>query len=710
MAGTPYEQASTTAASTSYCGVRGRARFWPITALALIVLGALALRVWGVRGGLPYVDHPDEPNPISYVVRMLRTGDLNPHFFQKPTLYVYLLLGVLSVHYRLGLQSGLYSALDQMTVTAHIYTTIPGFFLWGRLLTVALGGLTVAGVYLLGRRVWGIGAGLIAALFLAVAQFHIQHSQYVTTDVASGLFVLLSFIFAVAIAREGRNPDVGRGWRDYLLAGLLAGMAASTKYNAGLIVLPIATAHGLCWGRRSLVRGARLAGAAAAALLGFVLGTPYALLSWREFVKGLVGQVAAYNDGSQGDIRGAWNVRGYLDFFWNAGLLGPGCIAVLLGLGLLLWHSDERKPGARNAGLLWLSFVVPYLLLLLAQSTHFLRNFIPLFVLCMLPIGVAGAWLIAWLGIRAPQYPDPSTRLRGAGWRGWRPLAAVAVLLVLLLPSASQTLAYAQRLGQGDTRVQLLDWLAAHVPPGARIAAELKPLPGPLESPWVAVDALPEHDLAWYRRQGYAFLIGSSDQWRRWDVPQEYQRFAADRPAIEFGGATPRDMFGPHLVIYATGLAAEDVSARLTSDVRIGGARLLGSAIGGLAAASTAPTFAPTIKAGDTLNLRTFWQVEQPFTADYFIFVHVLNAAGQTVAQRDAPPWQGRFPTSSWRSGTLIVDVNDLPLPADLPPGDYTLVVGMFDSATGAHPPTQVDGKLVADSTTTIGTIRVGKQ
>ena len=277
-------------------------------------------------------------------------------------------------------------------------------------------------------------------------------------------------------------------------------------------------------------------------------------------------------------------------------------------------------------------------------------------------------------------------------------------MVILLLPSAAQTLAYAQRLGQGDTRAQMLDWLAAHVPPGARIAAELKPLPGPLESPWIPVDALPDHDLAWYRRQGYAFLIGSSDQWRRWDVPQEYQRFAAGQPAAEFGGATPRDMFGPHLVIYATGLSAADVPARLTSDVRIGGARLLGSAIGFVEASA-----APTLKAGDTLNLRTFWQIEQPFTADYFIFVHVLNAAGQTVAQRDAPPWQGRFPTSSWRAGTLIVDVNDLPLPADLPVGDYTLVVGMFDPASGAHPPTQVDGKPSGDSTTTIGTIRVTK-
>ena len=166
-------------------------------------------------------------------------------------------------------------------------------------------------------------------------------------------------------------------------------------------------------------------------------------------------------------------------------------------------------------------------------------------------------------------------------------------------------------------------------------------------------------------------------------------------------------MFGPHLVIYATGLAAEDVPARLAERCADRRRALAGQR--DWHAGWAGGRRLPTLKAGDTLNLRTFWQIEQPFTADYFIFVHVLNAAGQTVAQRDAPPWQGRFPTSSWRPGTLIVDLNDLPLPADLPAGDYTLVVGMFDPATGAHPPTQVDGQPAPDSTTKIGTIRVAR-
>ncbi|MBK9714276.1 MAG: glycosyltransferase family 39 protein [Kouleothrix sp.] len=657
-------------------GLRAIGRHWEAAAAALIVAGALAIRLWGLRGGLPYVDHPDEPNPINYVVQMLRTGDLNPHFFQKPSLYVYMLLGVLALHYRLGLQSGLYGALDQMTVTTHVFTTIPEFFFWGRMLTVALGGLTVAGVYALGRRAWSAGAGLVGALFLATAQFHMRHSQYVTTDVASGLLVLLAFLLAVAVARGGR-------WRDYLLAGLLAGLAASTKYNAGVVALTIVAAHGLRWGRESLRRGPRLVSAGAASLLGFLIGTPYALLSWPEFSKGLLGQWGAYNDGPQGDISGAWPIGGYASFFWNDALLAPACLAVLAGVVLLV----RRR---RAVGLVWLSFAIPYLLLLLAQSTHFMRNLIPLFVLCMLPLGAAADALIGWLAARAPRY-------RGA-------LAALALAL-LLAPTSAATLSYLQRLDRGDTRVHMLAWLDAHVPPGARIAAELRPLPGPLESPWAEVGELTGHDLAWYRRQGYAYLIASSDAWRQWALPEPYARLAGGPPAAEFGGASPREMFGPHLVIYATGLSAADVPSPLAGDVRVGGARLLGSAIGSQQAGEPARA----LKAGDTLALRSFWQVEQPFAADYFIFVHVLNQAGETVARRDAPPWQGRYPTSSWRPGTLVVDANDLALPPELPAGEYAIVIGMFDPATGANPPALADGQPIPAGAVEIGRITVAR-
>jgi hypothetical protein len=703
--------------SVAQAAPRALLRSWHWPALAAIALAAFAIRAWTIRGGLPYVDHPDEPNPINYVVEMLRTGDPNPHAFQKPSLYVYWLLALLTVHYRRGLASGLYQPLDQMNVTTHLYTTIPGFFLWGRLLTVAIATLTVVFAFLIGQRLWGRSAGLIAALFLAVSPFHMRHSQYVTTDIASGWLVLLAFGAAVAVARAGR-------WRDYLAAGAFAGLAAATKYNAGIAALMVVAAHlAYCWGettnderqttndgtRNTILHSAfcslrslpRLFAAGAAALLAFFAGTPYALLSWNEFRRGLLGQVADYAEITHGDFTDAWNVRGYLDFFWQLGLGRGGCIVLLGGLALLLWRR-------RAAGSIWLSFVIPYLLLHMAQASHFTRNMVPVVVLSALPIGVAGAALIQELSRAIKHVPAGSDERRKAkDERSLRPssfvlrpvalAATLGVLLALLLPNVLEMLRYSARIGRGDTRVAALDWIEANVPPGVRVAAELRLLPGPLESRWAEAPGLLRHDLDWYRRQGYAYLIGSSDAWGQWAIPAEYASFARQPPLIEFGGASPRDMLGPHLAIYATGISAADAPEQLLGDARVGGARLAGVALGRPDPKAPQLGLDPTrsFKAGEVLGLRTFWSVEQPFEQDLFVFVHILDAGGNTVAQRDTPPWQGRFPTSSWRAGALVVDVSDLPLPAGLPPGAYTIVVGMFDPASGSRPPTSLNGQPI---------------
>jgi len=656
---------------------RAQALRWPWLALAAIALAAFALRAWTLRLNLPYVDHPDEPNPINYVVGMLRSGDPNPHFFQKPSLYVYLLLAVLGPHYAWGRANGLYAPLDQMAVTTHIYTTIPGFFLWGRVLTATIGALTVVSVGVIARRIGGWRAGLLAALFVALAPFHMRHSQYVTTDVATAWLVLLAFGASLAVAQRGR-------WADYLAAGAFVGLAASTKYNAGVAALMPCAAHVL-WARKAAIwRAPRLFAAGVAAVLGFAAGTPYALLSWNEFVGGILGQVKDYSETAHGDFTGAWNLAGYASFFLSEGLGALALMAALIGLALLLLR--PTRPGQRTAGLLWLSFVLPYLLLHMAQTSHFNRNMVAVVVLCALPIGVAGVAAFA----QAQKQAEKVGKSASIVFR----LLPLLLCLSLLLPSTLETWAYTQRLRRGDTRVQAIAWIAANVPPGARIAAELRPLPGAPESRWAEVASLPAHDLAWYRRQGYAFLLASSDAWRQWSIPPAYTQLAG-APAAEFGAGGPRAQLGPHLAIYATGLSAADVPQPIAGDARVGGAQLAGVALGipdsktpalGL---EPAQNFAP----GQVLALRTFWQVTEPFDRDYFIFVHLRDASGATVAQRDTPPWQGLFPTSSWRAGTLAVDINDVPLPASLPPGDYTLVLGMFDPASGGHPATSVGGQ-----------------
>ncbi len=69
------------------------------------------------------------------------------------------------------------------------------------------------------------------------------------------------------------------------------------------------------------------------------------------------------------------------------------------------------------------------------------------------------------------------------------------------------------------------------------------------------------------------------------------------------------------------------------------------------------------------------------------MFVHLLNANNEKLAQRDGQPVQWMRPTSTWQPGEEIIDRYGLLLPADLPVGSYTIAVGLYDPISGQRLP-----------------------
>ncbi len=94
------------------------------------------------------------------------------------------------------------------------------------------------------------------------------------------------------------------------------------------------------------------------------------------------------------------------------------------------------------------------------------------------------------------------------------------------------------------------------------------------------------------------------------------------------------------------------------------------------------------LASGDTLCLALRWRCLAPLDADYTVFVQVLGPAGPPVAQSDRPPVAGFRPTSDWQPGEVITDHHGVPLPPDLPPGEYRLIAGLYRADTGARLPT----------------------
>jgi hypothetical protein len=119
-----------------------------------------------------------------------------------------------------------------------------------------------------------------------------------------------------------------------------------------------------------------------------------------------------------------------------------------------------------------------------------------------------------------------------------------------------------------------------------------------------------------------------------------------------------------------------------------------------------------TPKAGERLSLTLYWRGEQAIKEDYTIFVHLLDKDNNKVAQRDTQPRYGALPTTKWETGALFDDNQSLDLPPDLPPGSYTLIIGVyrpsdfFRLTISGQPPNQplIDGNALV-----LGRIEVGK-
>ncbi len=87
------------------------------------------------------------------------------------------------------------------------------------------------------------------------------------------------------------------------------------------------------------------------------------------------------------------------------------------------------------------------------------------------------------------------------------------------------------------------------------------------------------------------------------------------------------------------------------------------------------------------LLLETQWHALRPPPPDHLLFVHVVDADGTRVAQVDVPPAGPRAPTSVWRQHHYYTWQHPIPLPPDLPLGEYQVVVGLYDAASGARLP-----------------------
>jgi hypothetical protein len=417
--------------------------------LGFILLLALVLRAWGFAWGLHDANVSRRPHPDEWAIYYLfrwfdGTRSLNPCpsrgrcFFDWGSIYPYLAYGlhVLTLSF-----SGLIptEAFGRHADMAFVRTVIVG-----RALSVLLSSLTVVIAYRLAAICFGIGAGLLAALLVALSGLLIQLAHFATPDATLG-FLMTCSLLGMTLALKRPSPS------RFAVAGGLVGLAAGTEYQMALLVLPLTCVWFLLPRRAPHLLLTAYGGAAAA----FFLSNPYVLIDHRAFWLSLEHAIRIRTVDSGVQYQDRWAPYGPAWLFVLRYPLGYGVGFAMAGIFLAgaawsLWRREKYD-------VLLLCWLIPYLLLVSISPAKFMRYSAPL----LPPLAVLAGRFLATAMAR----PRP---------RAVRGIAGSAAAVALLY-SGTYDAAYAGMFAAPEPRLVATTWLAQHAPLGSQVEFEELP-------------------------------------------------------------------------------------------------------------------------------------------------------------------------------------------------------------------------------------------
>jgi 4-amino-4-deoxy-L-arabinose transferase-like glycosyltransferase len=449
--------------------------------LAMILALAAMLRFVGIGSGIPFNIGVDEPEIMDRAIRMMRTGDFNPHFFDYPGLYFYVQLVVACLRFIVGATAGHWTSLDQVDAA--------DFYLWGRAVTALLGTLTVFLVYHIGMR-WGTRYAALAAGLMAVMPLHVRESHYVLTDVPLTFFVTLGLLLTLRAAERERAID-------FAWAGAAAGLAAATKYPGALSLLVPLIAVWLTLGAKPSRIAASLAVLAAAAA-AFLLAAPYTILDLPAFLNGYAHLAGYYSPKPLAEPAAITYFK-----HLTRSMAWPAFLLLLIGIGLGAVRSI-RGPG-RVRWTVTLAFPLVYFYFLSGQTLVFGRYLLPLLPsVCLL----AAAGCVSGVSLLR-RFDIPRTA---------RTAIIAAITIAAVLPPAWQSLVFMRTLTRTSTVELAHAWMLDNIPKGSSIVIETQALltGNAFKSrnvPQLVQDYRAPQEYADYVEAGVEYIVASSQKY-----------------------------------------------------------------------------------------------------------------------------------------------------------------------------------------------------
>jgi hypothetical protein len=639
----------------------------------------------------------------------------------------------------------LFSYLDTPFVGLEPLAGEKALFIAARLPSLLIGTVTIPLLYRIGRQALSPWVGLMAAALLAFSpEGMVWGGRARMYALAQLLVLVLGFLVYEGSRGKGRAR-----LRWVALVVLLATLL--TQFGAIVLVPPLVVGALVIgwltrpagtapwfWRRVTLVEGAALAAVIGLAVwikrLGQPLGAP------RLGTEGIVGTLAELWNTISYQAGLALNGRDALEFvarqFGVPHHIWLTVVAVAGGLAALaLWIYAGRGAGTSGGGSHWtlylwlivglpvvemvtllepwrrnpryLVMILPWFYLLVAAGLYQISNLkgqIPndkgqgkesplrsafgicymTFVISLVGLQAYGTWVDLGITYRTPEpaYEEAFQHVAD----GRHPGDAVLTM---------NTSAAGLILGDVDYFAiqQDAEQFLLNAPHGEGEADDMRPVDRWMGAPWVGTAAdlnrvLDEHRRAWFVVDTIRLPVYYRADWLA-TVKTQMELVWSGDGALVYRTRPDRSRLPTSPSV--------EVGADLGGVVRL---------IGYHDPQTSAPEGSadlPLNGPGSVYRVTLFWSGLAHTPTDYTVFVHVRDVDGMTVAQQDSQPLDGDYPTSQWGVNETVIDVHNVELPPDLPPGQYGVWVGMYQMETMERLP--VEGDTWGENAVPLGTI-----
>jgi len=252
-----------------------------------ILLCSAGLLFPGIFHGLPTYPDADEPFIIAIAVKIIK-GDLNPHFFNYPSLSLYFYAVVV------GFTNIVYHLLALLNLTHSDYTPYWLFFAVGRVFTASTGIVIIILVYKIGRMIFSRRAALYAAAIMATLPIQFSYTTRVSPNALLFLIATISIFFSIKYYKENSV-------RFLYYSAIAAGLALGTKY---LFLSPVSFLIAKYLNdikhKRRFFNG-QLFYACTLVVVAFFISTPFLFVSLQGFIRDVFFEYKHYSTGHPGN-------------------------------------------------------------------------------------------------------------------------------------------------------------------------------------------------------------------------------------------------------------------------------------------------------------------------------------------------------------------------------------------------------------------------